>query len=306
VSISFAHPHWLALLAVPIAILLWVWRGGARRIAAPVDHATGSRGRRWALSLRLAESLPALLLAVAIALIAGPQRLGEPESKRVLTNIELCVDVSGSMTSPFGGDGDRYDAAMKSITEFVDFRKGDAFGMTFFGSNFLHWCPLTTETSAIKCATPFMRPEQLPSAFGGTMIGKALRGCEKVLVQRPDGDRMIVLVSDGDSFDLRGAAEDIVADFKRENITVFAIIITEYNLQDEIVNITQGTGGAAFTVDDPAALQSVFRRIDEMKPVKLERKIGESKDDFPAWCAAGLGILAVAALAALGLRATPW
>ena len=31
---------------------------------------------------------------------------------------------------------------MKAIDDFLDFRKGDAFGLTFFGNNVLHWVPL--------------------------------------------------------------------------------------------------------------------------------------------------------------------
>ena len=41
-----------------------------------------------------AEMLPALLLAVVIVLLAVPTQFGEPKDKRVMTNIEFCVDVS--------------------------------------------------------------------------------------------------------------------------------------------------------------------------------------------------------------------
>jgi hypothetical protein len=34
-----------------------------------------------------------------------------------------------------------------------------------------------------------MRPEVAPPAFGGTAIGKALRGCKKELVGREEGTR---------------------------------------------------------------------------------------------------------------------
>ena len=54
------------------------------------------------------------MLALVIVLLAGPQRWDEPRTQRSLTNIEFCVDVSGSMTARFG-DGDRYQAAMKAI-----------------------------------------------------------------------------------------------------------------------------------------------------------------------------------------------
>ena len=51
-----------------------------------------------------------------LLVLAGPQRWDEPQSKKVLTNIEFCVDVSGSMMAGFGGET-RYDAAMHRIAQ---------------------------------------------------------------------------------------------------------------------------------------------------------------------------------------------
>src|SRR5439155_25312129 len=120
-----------------------------------------------------------------------------------LTNIQLCLDISGSMTAEFG-DGSRYDAAAKAVDEFLNYRKGDAVGLTFFGNNFLHWCPLTSDTSAVRCAPPFMRPENVPPRFGGTEIGRALRACKSVLMERQEGDSMNVQFKYGDRFELGG------------------------------------------------------------------------------------------------------
>src|SRR4051812_41725764 len=198
---SFLHPAILLLLAAPVALLVWTWRKRGREVALPFDHGKPGRGRAWCLLLTAAESLPPLLLALAIVLLANPQRYGEPTEKRKLTNIEICLDISGSMTAEWG-DGSRYDGAMRAVNEFVNYRKGDAVGLTFFGNSVLHWCPLTSDSSAVTCATPFMRPEKVPYWFGGTEIGRALRSCKQVLVDRQDGDRMILLVTDGDSFDL--------------------------------------------------------------------------------------------------------
>src|SRR3954454_13668358 len=114
------------------------------------------------------------------------------------------------MVAP-SGDGSRYDTAMNSVQEFLDYRKGDAFGLTFFGNNVLHWVPLTSDISAIKCAPPFMRPENVPPWLASTEIGRALRACKKVLAQRQEGDRMIILVTDGDSYDLYGGEDQAIA-----------------------------------------------------------------------------------------------
>jgi len=140
----------LLLLLIPPLLLVWVWRRRGRSVVLPFDHGQQKSGRWLKAILDTAQSLPALLLAVAIVLLAGPQQFSEPKTKRALTNIEFCVDISGSMTARFG-EGTRYDASMKAIDEFLDFREGDAFGLTFFGNSVLHWVPLTTDTSAIRC-----------------------------------------------------------------------------------------------------------------------------------------------------------
>jgi Ca-activated chloride channel family protein len=303
---TFAHPWLLLLLVVPLALLVWVWRRQSGALVLPLDHSPARQLRALRVLVDTAETLPALLLAFAVIVLANPQRLSEPRTRRVMTNIQFCVDISGSMTSPYG-DGSRYDAAMAAIESFLSFRKGDAFGLTFFGNNVLHWVPLTSDTSAIRCAPPFMRPEHVPYWFGGTLIGKALLACRDVLVTRQEGDRMIILVSDGDSADLNGGgAQDVAQKLRRDNIVVYHVHAAEGQVPDEVVDLAAITGGEAFAAADPEALQTVFKRIDAMQQVKLEKVSAETLDDYEPWCVAALSVLGTAVLAAFALRYTPW
>lgn len=303
---SFLYPWVLAFLVIPFALLVWTWRRRGQEVVLPFDHGKKGRGILWRWLLDMADSLPALLLALAILLLAGPQKFGQPEEKRKLTNIELCVDISGSMTAEWG-DGSRYDGAMKAVDSFLAYRKGDAMGLTFFGNSTLHWCPLTADTSAIKCSVPFMRPELVPGWFGGTEIGRALRSCKQVLTERQDGERMIVLVTDGDSSDLYGgAAETLAKECKAADITVFAIIIGMENIQEEVHTITQTTGGEAFTADDVDVMKSIFKKIDGMKQMPMEKRLADTLDNFRPFCLAALVLLGLTGLCALGVRYTPW
>ncbi len=303
---TFLYPAVLLLLVVPMALLMWVWRGARTPVVFPIDHAPW-RFNRWAyVSISLAESLPALLLAVVIVILAGPQRLGEPTSKRVMTNIEFCVDVSGSMTAEFG-DGSRYDGSMAAINDFLDYRQGDAFGLTFFGNSVLHWVPLTSDASAIRCSPPFMRPEMIPGWFGGTEIGKALMACQDVLTSRQEGDRMIILISDGWSSDLsRGNDVELGKRLAADGIVVYAIHVADGNAPDEIANIVGFTGGEVFEAGDPEAVRAVFRRIDSMQETRLEQIAPEPQDNFWPYCLAGLSLVAGSTLSLFGLRYTPW
>jgi Ca-activated chloride channel family protein len=302
----FAYPWLLLLLVIPVLLLARVWRRRRSHLVLPFDYSRSQRGRWLGVPVNLAESLPAVLLGVVILILAGPQELGAPRSRRALTNIEFCVDISGSMTAKFG-EGNRYDAAMGAINKFVDFRKGDAFGLTFFGNNVLHWAPLTTDVSALKCALPFMQPHRVPPWFGGTEIGKALLACRKVLIEREEGDRMIVLVTDGMSADLYGnRATEIGEQLKESGIVVHAIHIAETTIPGDIVNLISMTGGEVFGVDDPQTLEAVFQKIDQMHQTEMVQLAPETLDWYTPYAIAGLSLVGLITTGLFGLRFTPW
>ncbi len=303
---SFRTPSALFLLVVPVALIAWVWNRSSGAVALPFDHAPSSPRRWTTFFLRSAETLPALVLALVIVILAGPQSWDEPKSKRVLTNIQVCVDVSGSMMAKFG-EGTRYEAAMRSIDAFLDMRKGDAFGLTFFGNATLHWVPLTTDTSAFRCAAPFMKPGSLPYWFNGTSIGAALLACRKELIEREEGDRMILLVSDGQSADLYGGRdEEIARELKKDGIAVYTIHIAEGKLPDEVARIAGLTGGESFKPEDEEGLKRIYARIDSMQKARMEKSQAEAADDFGPWALGALTVLGLGLLALFGLRTTPW
>jgi Ca-activated chloride channel homolog len=305
----FARPWMLLLLVLPVLHLYWVWQRRGGRIAVPFDSDGNRRlGSGWVVRglIGIGESLPALLMAVAIMLISLPQELAAPKQLRALTNIQFVVDISGSMTAKFG-KGSRYDASMKAINEFLDFRDGDSFGLTFFGNNYLHWVPLTSDPSAFRHSIPFMRPENAPPGFGGTEIGKAVLGAREVLTSRVDGDRMMILVTDGMSGDIQNGAElDLARRLKGDGIKLFAINIQDREAPGEIVNLARLTGGEVFNPGDTNALKGVFADIDEMTKTELEQGTAELVDWFWPFGIAGLGVLGLYMLFMLGWRYTPW
>ena len=303
---TFAHPWLLALLVLPVGLAVFLWKRGGRRVPLPFDHQPIRRARLLGILLKSADLLPVLLFAIAIAILAGPRRFEQPRSEREMTNILFCLDVSGSMIAPFGS-ATRYDAAMESVNDFITFRKGDAFGLTVFGSSVLNWVPLTNDVSAFKCAPPFLRPENLPPWFGGTMIGLALRAGEKTLLSSDSGDRMIVLFTDGESYDLSNDQDLAIAQsLKANGIKVYGIHVAEGGIPDSIGVIASVTGGEVFSAGDPGALKAVFARIDEMQKAPLKRVTPDPVDFFEPFALAGLGLGAMYLFTLFGLRHTPW
>jgi len=304
--IQFVHPQLLLLLALPIGLALWEWQRRGHPLVLPFDHARAPRGRWLRRTVDLANLIPAALLAVVILLLARPQRAAVPKNERLVTNIQFCLDVSGSMNATYG-DGNRADAAIRAIQDFTSYRTGDAFGLTIFGNEVLHWVPVTHDLSALRLAAPFLRPDKMPSYLWGTQIGKALREVKKVLTARPEGDRMIILVSDGQSADLYGGeAEEIGNDLNQSGIVVYYIHVAEGQPQEETFTVAGLTGGQAFAAGDPMALKEVFRKIDSMQKARLKPASPEWVDDYRPLAAGGLGLLGLHLLTLFGLRYTPW
>jgi Ca-activated chloride channel family protein len=171
----------------------------------------------------------------------------------------------------------------------------------------LRWTPLTKDLSAIRNATPFLRPELLPHHFGGTEIGKALKFCGEQLPERGEGDRMIILLSDGQSADLGPArSRQIGAQLADDQIMLYAIHIGDGQAPADLYELVRPTGGQVFAANNPEALNTVFGHIDQMQPVKLKPSAPQQVDFFGPFAWAGLAVLGLLQSALFGLRYTPW
>lgn len=249
------------------------------------------------------DCIPALLLASGIVMIAGPQTMQQPKNSRQLTNIQFCLDVSGSMMME-----NRYENARKAVEDFVGVREGDAFGLTIFGSQQIRWTPLTQDLSAIRNALPFANPSRQPSHMGGTMIAAALRFCRtNMMNEAKAGDRMIILVSDGDSSDLAGDESSAVADeLKDANIRLYHVHVASDPIPDAVVDIARNTGGEAFQATDATSLRRVFEHIDRMRPAEFRTLATVPLDYLRPFAIVALVLLALHIVGLLGLRYTPW
>lgn len=298
---TFLHPWVLMLLAVPVLLLWSIVARGAGAVL-PFDHQAHTKRRwlRWVLGVF--EVVPLLLLAVALVMMAGPQTMKKPKAERLLTNIQIALDVSGSMSGP------RYRMASKAIVDFTNAREGDAFGLTMFGSHQIRWIPLTRDLAAIRNAMPFADPEHQPMHMSGTAIAAALRFCRANMeAEATEGDRLILMVSDGASSDLDGGENEKVAqELKDAGITLYHVHVAEDNIPSEVVDMASATGGGAFTATDAESLRQVFRHIDKMKPAKFTSTGTIPMDHFRPFAILALALAGLHTLGLIGARYTPW
>ena len=136
----------------------------------------------------------------------------------------------------------------------------------------------------------------------------ALEKCIDVMIEREEGDRMIVLFSDGQSGDFGGGNDVRIAEKLAANdIKLFAIHVADGGIPPQIQTVSGITGGAAFSAGDPKGLEEVFKSIDAMTETKIEKISAESMDNFRPYSIAGLTVLGLSMIMMVtGARYTPW
>jgi Ca-activated chloride channel family protein len=321
---TFLYPKLLGLLAIPVILAFWEWIRRGHPIALPFDHGRQRRGLVLRFLVLCANCLPAALLAMAIVFFAHPLTFTPPAVERQLTNVQFVLDTSGSMAENHGSQANgrhrRFDSAMEAIEQFVNYRQGDAFGLTIFSRTYIHWLPLTLDTQSISLSKRFIEPNNpkldppsmgrhgLPDELWGyTFIGKALYGAADLLAERPEGDRMIILMTDGESGDILPPLDlAIISRLKSERIKVFAILLSDEVMQPQLRGIARSTGGEAFSALSADALANVFTNIDEMQKVTVLEKQPNVIDFYDPFFKPALGVLLASLLGMFGLRFTPW
>ena len=299
-NMTFARPMLLLLLIIPITLAFWRWFHKGQPLVLPFDYGHQRKGRWLGYIVNLANMLPYTLMVIALLLLAGPQKPAPPEEERVMSNIIFCVDVSGSMRS-------HYKSTIEAVKKFTTYkgREGDSFGLSFFGSDVLHWVPVTKDLEAINLASEFVTPNTVPSWFGGTHISKALLGCKEVLEKQEEGDRLIILLSDGVSSDLGRRTGELIKELKKANVIVDMIAV-KGGLRPDTRRICTETGGFAIDIKNTESIDSVMEHVDRLHKAKFKDKEIVPMDFFEPIILLGLILLIPQLIALFGLRYTPW
>ena len=201
--LNIAWPWALVLVLLPL-ILKWR-KPGAQSVDAPVlpvGHwlsdlpGVSRRGNAVPLWQQLLLFLMWTLLVVALA---RPQHVGEqvqmPVSGR---DLMLVVDISPSMDEQDmvlqGRSINRLQAVKRVLDDFISRRQGDRLGLILFGTEPYVQAPLTFDLETVRT---LMREAGLGMAGRATAIGDAVGLATKRLRNRPQDQRVVVLLTDG-------------------------------------------------------------------------------------------------------------
>jgi len=317
--IEFAWPWAFAALPLPLLVARLLPPAGDDAIArlrvpfvVPRLPAVGP-----GLSMRARLSLWAGALAWCLLVIAAarPQAPGEPVSIQVSgRSLMLAVDISASMASRdgrFERDGTRLGTVKALAGEFIERRDGDRIGLILFGDRAYLQTPLTFDRQTVRT---LLDEAAVGLAGRNTAIGDAIGLAVKRLSSTPEGDRVLILLTDGantaGSIAPQKAAElagwagirvhtiGIGGSRSRGPLSIRASSATDLD-EATLKAIAQVTGGRYFLADGAQALKQVYAEIDRLEPSMVEEARYLPVDELYAWPLAGALLITLA----MGFRA---
>ena len=224
-----------------------------------------------------------------VVALARPQWTGEPVSLPVSgRDLMLAVDISGSMATEDmqinGEHLDRLTIVKQVIGDFVEQRKGDRLGLILFGTNAYLQAPLTFDVTSVD---RLLTEAPVGIAGGKTAIGDAIGLAVKRLRDRPQPEKVVILLTDGannvgEVEPVKAAELAAVDGIKIYTIGVGAdemrmpsfgflgsrITNPSADLdEDTLKTVASTTGGKYFRARDTQGLQEIYAIIDELEPI---------------------------------------
>jgi Ca-activated chloride channel family protein len=316
--LEFAYP--LALLMIPLPLLAW-WllppqreRVSALRVPffAQIAAAAGSEARAGAVILRrrwLQLLVATLVWLLLVAGLAKPEWVGEPIVRtEAARDIMLALDLSGSMDyydfpGEDGTDISRFEAVQRVVDQFVAERESDRIGLVVFGTKAYLQLPFTRDLETARALVDLMEVGMAgPKTALGDSIGLAINSFEASEID----DRLLILLTDGNDTASKMTpinAADIAA-LNGIEIHTIGIGDTDATGEDRVdfdvlAAIASRTGGEFHNAEDEAALDAVYRRIDQTAAAEVRTQSWRPRESLVHWPAGLAVILVLFAYAAL-------
>lgn len=254
--------------------------------------------------LRRGLAARALAWVLIVLALAGPQTREDLLLAPTGRDVMVAVDLSASMGEAQKSDPDgtrQIDIVGPFVTSLIGARQGDRVGLIAFGSEAFLIAPLTHDVRAVAG----MLPEVSIGLPGRrTDLGQAIGLTVQILRAQPDGERVLVMVSDGEANVGDLAAMDAARLAKRYGITIhvvgFSSAIAPENAR-HMAEIAEVTGGRYYEATDEATLAGVEAAIDRVLPVRADDRPEHLMRSW-AWLAALLALIPLALIGRQELR----
>ncbi len=254
------------------------------------------------------------LLAWILLVLAStrPQWLGDPIVLPVSgRNLMLAVDLSGSMeVEDFELNGkmvNRLLATQAVAGAFIERRIGDRLGLILFGRQAYLQTPLTFDRETVQT---LLYEAVIGLAGQETAIGDAIGLAVKRLRKNDDGQRVLILLTDGANTagevePLKAADLAAAESLKIYTIGIGADEMTVRSLfgsrkvnpsrdldEKTLTAIAEKTGGRYFRARDTTEFLQIYQVLDELEPIEQEKQLFRPSRALFPWPLGGAFVIA--------------
>lgn len=307
-NISVAYPWVLSLLVLSAVPLISAEKALVRYATIaliPDDKFSELIG----IVLRLSRGVVLALLAIALS---GPF-LPEKEIERIGegAQIVLLLDRSRSMDQPFGGQpfsnplqtrGSEPKGAIarRLLSQFVEDRRNDKYGMLAFSKEPIQVLPLTDKTQIIRAA---IDAGNIGRGLSETDVGAGILNAIGFFEDQPyTGSRVVMLISDGGARLDQTTRLHIADMLRRYRVALYWLYIRSRNSPGIIAGsfndapddvaparvlheyfLTLETPYRAFDAEDPNALASAIAEVNELQSLPIRYQDVVPKKNIASW-----------------------
>lgn len=228
---TFAWPHLLWLLLVPVALLAWdltrrrqkTSTAAASKIlqAEAGPHSLKLSTLGSGLSANQGRLRPWLLLGLTFAIfaVARPQwgRIDEPVFDQA-REIIIAIDLSRSMLTP-DVKPSRLDRAKLLTQALLERLDGERIGLIVFSGTAFLQSPLSADYEILREFLPALDPDFLPE--GGTNYGALIETALGAFSTGSNADRFLIVLSDGEATEENW--RDRAKELREKNIRVLGL-----------------------------------------------------------------------------------
>lgn len=305
-NFAFAWPYMALLIVVPLLVrLFWVKSTSSNHDEADevetdtllhpaienLQDCFKSKASSGTFATRFSSLLQALLWLFLTLAMMRPQWL-EPytETQALGYDLMLAVDASHSMEAmDFAVQGRQVTrmAVLKGVLDsFIKNRSGDRVGLVVYGSMAYVLSPLTYDLKAVSTQLQNLTAN---IAGQGTAMGDAIGLGVKKLRERPEGSRVLILVTDGDSNAGLIPPREAARLAAHEGVRIYTIGVgstqkrvqiyekgqlttrDDLTMDEEVLQQIAGlTGGAYFRASNTHVLEEIYQRIDELEKTQAD------------------------------------
>lgn len=301
---------WWALFLIPLPVLIyWLLPPSASdntvalKVPSLEEFELGEAQAPPNLFYYLKLALASFMWLCLVFALARPVWIGEPVNLPFTgRDLMLAVDLSGSMREEdFQLNGrmvDRLTALKYVASDFIQKREGDRLGLIVFADQAYLHVPLTFDTTSVR---RLLREAEIGLAGERTAIGDAIGLALKRLKDRPENNRVLILMTDGantaGTVNPAEAAEMAAkAGLKIYTVGIgsdssfsmgsfgFSLNSTSSDLDEGLLKqIASITKGKYFRARNTSEFSRIYAELDRLESIKQEGKQWRPQKELFTW-----------------------